>query len=242
MRDQIEVLDSLQSLDMELSKIEAELDEYPKKISAFEEELKESREGLESLKGERQELIKKKSAIELELAQNEETIKKSEEKLFEIKTHKEYEALQKEIAETKRMNSDLEDNLLDQMEKTEKIESEISTIERELEGKESEYKEKITGYKEKLEELKTAHGPLVERKEEIASKVSPDIMPIYEKLKKRNGNVLALAKNEICTGCHMNIPPQLFNEVLTLSKIIQCPNCQKILYTEEEVNSEAQAG
>lgn len=242
MRDQIEVLDTLQNVDMELSKIEAELDEYPKKISAFEEELKESREGLKNLKGERQELIKKKSAIELELAQNEETIKKSEEKLFEIKTHKEYEALQKEIAETKRMNSDLEDNLLDQMEKTEKIESEISTIEQELEGKESEYKEKITGYREKLEELKTAHGPLAEKKEEIASKVSPDIMPIYEKLKKRNGNVLALAKNEICTGCHMNIPPQLFNEVLTLSKIIQCPNCQKILYTEEEVNSEAQAG
>jgi len=242
MRDQIEVLDSLQSVDMELSKVEAELDEYPKKISAFEEELKESREGLENLKGERQELIKNKSAIELEIAQNEETIKKSEEKLFEIKTHKEYEALQKEIAETKRMNADLEDNLLDDMEKIEKIESEISTIEQELEGKESEYKEKIAGYKEKLEELQTAHGPLIEKKEEIVSKVSPDIMPIYEKLKKRNGTVLALAKNEICTGCHMNIPPQLFNEVLTLSKIIQCPNCQKILYTEEEVKSEAQAG
>ena len=242
MRDQIEVLDTLQHIDMELSKIEADLNEYPKKISAFEEELKESRERLENLKSEREELVKKKSGMELEITHNEEMVKKSEEKLFEIKTHKEYEALQKEIAETKRMNSDLEDGLLDEMEKIEKIESEILRREEELASKESEYQEKIAGYREKLEELQTAYEPMKEKKEEIASKVSPDIMPIYEKLKKRNGTVLALAKDEVCTGCHMNIPPQLFNEVLTLSRIIQCPNCLKILYCEEELNSEAQAG
>ncbi len=241
MRDQIEVLDTLQHIDMELNKIEADLNEYPKKISAFEEELKNLIENLENLKNECDEFTKNKSAIERDITKNEEMIKKSEEKLFEIKTHKEYEALQKEIAETKRMNSDLEDRLLDEMEKIEKIETEIFHGEEELATKESEYQEKIAVLREKLDELKSAYGPMSEEKEEIVSKVSPDILPIYEKLSKRNGTILALVKNEVCTGCHMNIPPQLFNEVLTLSRIIQCPNCQKILYVEEELNSEAEA-
>ncbi len=242
MREQIEVLDTLQRIDMELSELEENLNKYPKKISAFEEELQTSREKLEHLNNEKEELSKTRSRIEQEITHNEEMIKKSEEKLFEIKTHKEYEALQKEIADTKRMNSELEDSLLDEMEKIEKIESEISEIDEELKNKEAEYQEKITGYKEKLEELRTLYYPKKEEKEKIVSKIDPDILPIYEKLRKRNGTILALAKNEVCTGCHMNIPPQLFNEVLTLSRIIQCPNCQKILYCEEELNSEAKTG
>ena len=242
MRDQIEVLDMLQHIDTELSELEENIEEYPKKISAYEQELETYREILDSLNNEKQEFLKNKSRMELEIAENEEMIKKYEGKLFEIKTHKEYEALQKEIAERKKMNSVLEDQLLEDMEKTENIESQISANEEELTSKKTEYEEKISGFKEKLEELKTLYGPKREEKEKIVSKIDPDILPIYEKIKKRNGEVLALAKNEACTGCHMNIPPQLFNEVLTLSRIIQCPSCTKILYCEEDLNSEAKTG
>ena len=49
------------------------------------------------------------------------------------------------------------------------------------------------------------------------------------KLKKENGLAIAKVRNEVCTGCNMNIPPQLYNEVLKLNRLIQCPNCKKIL-------------
>jgi len=45
MRDQIEVLDSLQSVDMELSKVEAELDEYPKKSQLSKKSLRNQEKG-----------------------------------------------------------------------------------------------------------------------------------------------------------------------------------------------------
>ncbi len=242
MREQISVLEVLQQIDMELSELEVHLTEYPKKISAFEQELQSSKESLININNKREELLKVKSELENELNLNEENIKKSEERLFEIKTHKEYQALQKEITETKRMNLDLEEKLLDEMEKIEQLEAQIAEKNEELTNKETDYQVKISDYKEKLEEIKVVYEPKVEEKEKIVQTINPEILPLYEKIKTRNGEVLAVARNEICTGCNMNIPAQLFNEILTLSRIIQCPSCQKILYCKEESSSEAETG
>lgn len=242
MREQISVLEVLQQIDMELNELEVHLTEYPKKISAFEQELQSSKESLININNKREELLKVKSELENELNLNEENIKKSEERLFEIKTHKEYQALQKEITETKRMNLDIEEKLLDEMEKIEQLEAQIAEKNEELTNKETDYQVKISDYKEKLEEIKIVYKPKMEEKEKIIQTISPEILPLYEKIKTRNGEVLAVAKNEICTGCNMNIPAQLFNEILTLSRIIQCPNCKKILYCEEESSSEAETG
>jgi hypothetical protein len=242
MRDQILVLDTLQRIDMELSQLEKNLREYPEKISDYESEIEVSRNKLENSKKIKQEILVNKSGIELEILQNEDLIKTADQKLFEIKTHKEYEALQKQIADTKRKNSALEDNLLEQMVKLEGLESRISKEEEELLNRENEYTDKIAGFKEKIEELKILYPPKIEEKVKIASGLTPDILSIYERVKKRNGFVLAVARNEVCMGCYMHIPAQLFNEVLTLSRLIQCPSCQKFLYCEEEPKSEAKTG
>ena len=242
MKDQIVVIDELQRIDTELGELEVHLKEYPEQISAFEHELESSRTTLSELKSQLEQLTENKTALENELSTNQETIKKSEEKLFDIKTHKEYAALQKEISDTKRMNSELEEKLIEEMENIEQIEASITEKEQTLSSKEEEYKGKIEEIKEKLAEIEMEYEPKKAEKETIAAKISPEILPVYEQIKKKNGTVLALAKNEICTSCYMNIPAQLFNEVLTLSRIIQCPNCKRILYTEEEKQSEAQTG
>ncbi|GJM16790.1 MAG: hypothetical protein DHS20C13_21170 [Thermodesulfobacteriota bacterium] len=243
MREQILVLEALQQIDLELSELEIHLIEYPNKISNLEEEIKSSKETIQNLTDQKEDLDKTREEIENEISQNEESIKKSEEKLFEIKTHKEYQALQKEIAETKKMNSDHEEKLLDEMEKIETLEKEIAEKSEKLASMESGNQEKIAEYKLELEDIKVAYEPKKKQKEEAIQKLDPEIFPLYEKIfKKNNGEVLAIAKNEVCTGCYMNVPAQLFNEILTFTRIIQCPSCQKILYCEEEEKSEAQTG
>jgi hypothetical protein len=242
MREQIMVLEALQKIDSELSELEVHLKEYPDKISTLEHEIKSSQEIIQNLTIRKEQAVKIRTEIENEISQNQQSIKKSEGKLFEIKTHKEYQALQKEISETKRHNSELEEKLLDEMETIEKIEKEISEKSEKLAGIESENQEKIGEYTLELEEIKSAYEPKVKEKEDTIQKLDPEILPLYEKILKKNGEVIAIAKNEVCTGCYMNIPAQLFNEILTLTRIIQCPSCQKILYCEDESNSEAKTG
>jgi len=41
-------------------------------------------------------------------------------------------------------------------------------------------------------------------------------------------------KNGTCLGCFMNIPPQLFIEVMKNSRLITCPSCNRIFFYNEE--------
>ncbi|HFB84009.1 MAG TPA: hypothetical protein ENJ72_04385, partial [Thermodesulfatator sp.] len=37
----------------------------------------------------------------------------------------------------------------------------------------------------------------------------------------------------ICEGCHMNIPPQLYNELMRDNRLMECPLCQRIIYHKD---------
>ncbi|MFQ5787424.1 MAG: zinc ribbon domain-containing protein [Thermodesulfobacteriota bacterium] len=240
MRDQIAALGTLQQVDLELKIIEEKLEKYPKEIYRYQEELENSKKSIADAKEELEQMKINKNEMEQQLEQNTDTIKKGEKRLFEIKTYKEYEALQKEISESKLANSSLEEQILQAMEVIENLENHINEKEHELSEKEKESEQAINDYETKISELKQTQESKTREKEKVLSLIKPEILPIYEKIKARNGIAIAPARNEICTGCNMNIPPQLFNEVLTLTRMIQCPNCGRILYCEESMSGELQ--
>lgn len=233
MRNQIAVLETLQQLDLELGELEDNLEKYPQEISRYEEGLKSIKQSISKAREELNGRKKKKMEKELELAENKDKIKKLEGRLFEIKTYREYEALQKEVAEAKKLTAEIEEEILKEMEAVEDQEVLLREKENELAEKEKEYEQVISGYNGIISELKGVYETKKQEKKRVTSIVNPEILSMYERIRMRNGVALAPARNEICTGCNMNIPPQLFNEVLTSSRMIQCPNCHRILYCEE---------
>ncbi len=236
MRDQITALESLQHLDLELRELKETLEKYPNEISRIKEELDRVNESIEKGKRGLEEVRRKKQESEHRLSQNQDGIKKAEQRLFEIKTYKEYEALQKEIGETKRVILELEEQILKDMEEVENLEALVNEKELELSQKQQDYEKVISDYTPKIDELKGTYEIKHEEKLKIASLLSREVLSMYERVSRKNGVALAPARNEVCTGCNMNIPPQLFNEVLTLSRMIQCPNCHRILYCEESIS------
>ncbi len=34
----------------------------------------------------------------------------------------------------------------------------------------------------------------------------------------------------VCQGCHMNIPPQMYNELQREDSLKMCPSCERIIY------------
>lgn len=233
MKEQLAALEKLQQIDTELSGMEVDLKKYPEQIALLENELAKDKDKITEHKNQLQVLQTNKTQLENTLEENNRHIKSTEDRLFEIKTHKEYVALQKEIAETKKSNSDIEDNVLNEMEQVEHLQEQITTLEQEYARKEEEYSAKIDEYTQKLEELKTTYAPIKEKKDKQSSEITKELLVRYERIRSKNGLAMALAVDEKCTGCHLNIPAQLFNEVLKLTKIIQCPNCKRILYTQE---------
>ncbi len=233
MKEQLAALEKLQQIDSELSGMEINLNKYPKEISLLENELTKDKENIVELQQQLQTLQSSRDQLEKTLEQNNQSIKSTEDRLFEIKTHKEYVALQKEISESKKSNSEIEENILNEMEQIEQIEEKISKLEDDYKEKEEKYSITINEHKKKLDELQSEYNPVKEKKEKQSSGIKEEFLVRYERVRSKNGLAMALAVDEKCTGCHMNIPAQLFNEVLKLSRMIQCPNCKRILYTQE---------
>ena len=68
-----------------------------------------------------------------------------------------------------------------------------------------------------------------------------EFLSLYQKIKqKRAEPIVVPVEDSCCQGCHVNIPPQLFNEVKKCKTIIKCPHCSRILYWKK--NHEAVSG
>jgi len=65
--------------------------------------------------------------------------------------------------------------------------------------------------------------------------VDGDLRRRYEMIFSRRGGVAVVAvRGGTCQGCHMNVPPQLFNLIQRNEQLILCPNCQRMLFWQPE--------
>lgn len=239
MKTHLRALGELQQLDLKLKKMEETLTLYPEQITQYNRELEELRQSVLSLKEQLSQQTKEKVSLERRLAESSEAIRKAEERLFVIKTHKEFMALEKEIAEAKKTRSEIEDEILRSIEAIEKLQSEIDELDGKLKTKETEYGERIKSLTEELESIRATYEATREERKKVASSIRPEFLAIYNRVRGRNGRGIVEARGQVCQGCFMNIPPQLYNEVVMNSKLIQCPHCQRILYYDAEKENTA---
>ena len=231
MQEHIESLQKLQIVDLRIRELTEGLTRYPNEINNLKKDLLEKEESIKLKETNLAELKTQRDDLESSLRSNQESIKKSEERLFAIKTHREYEALQKEITDTRKENLEMEDRTILVMTEIEEIEAALAEEKENYAALKEQYAQQIAEKEKKIEELEISREPAEKEKNEIVSKIDSKILPLYEKIFRRNGRALALAENEKCTSCNINIPPQLYNEILKRTKLVQCPSCKKILYT-----------
>ena len=231
MQENIESLQKLQIVDLRIRELTEGLTRYPNEINDLKKDLLEKEESINLKETSLSELKTQRDGLESSLRSNQESIKNSEARLFAIKTHREYEALQKEITDTRKENFEMEDQTISVMTEIEETETALVKEKETYATLKEQYAQQIVEKEKKIEELEISRKPAEKEKSEIVSKIDPKILPLYEKIFKKNGRALALAQNEKCTSCNINIPPQLYNEILKRIQLVQCPNCKKILYT-----------
>ena len=231
MSAQIEILASLQTVDREIKQHHGKKQDLMGELQAKEQEIQSKK----------REIVKLSSALaETEkLRQEKDRVFQDEGKkatdrrmrMNRIKNSKELMALQREIDLIKQGNSEREDELIKLMEETDRANSEIKGKEEELaklqaewEREQKELRSQITGIDQAVSEAAT-------RRKTIAAQVAGDLISRYELIfSRRGGTAVVEVTGGICQGCHMNIPPQLWNEIIRSEKVHLCPSCQRILF------------
>ena len=231
----LQMLLSLQQLDDKLSAIGQKKREIPERIQAMEQTFCEEKKQLEEHRQRLKEASLRQRNLEKQLQENAEERKNKQKRLLEVKTNEEYKALLKEIEYAKQADSETEDAILVLFE-------EIDSLEKALQEKEKsprEDEEKLVEEKQRLEreipEIDKEFQFLQHERKTVCAELDPDVLTDYEKLRaRRAGQAVVTVREEVCPGCHMQVPPQTINEVLQTGEIRHCQYCLRILYCELE--------
>jgi len=234
-QERIKLLVQLQQTDTRMLEKRRFIDKVPLRISEVDEPFKKAKAEWEKMKQKAETVAKKKKDREKALEDAQEKIKKMRARTADIKNNKEYQAHLKEIESSEKEIATIEEQILQimtEIDATQKEQQEFGdNVKRE--------EEKIQGFKKELEadvaRLEQELGQMKGARVGLVDLIDADTYNTYLRL-LRNGNGLAVARAEdnICLGCDMNIPPQLSLEIKKGTELVQCPQCHRILYCEDD--------
>jgi predicted nucleic acid-binding Zn-ribbon protein len=230
-RAQIETLNKLQTVEDKLHRLKLELNQVDANLADLDAKLADSQGEVTGLSEELEASRKAYRQGELDIKANQETITKSDAKLRQVKTNKEYQATLREIDELKRKNSALEDDLLGLLDKIESAEKDLAEREGRAHQRKNEILAEQKTIREEADEKKRLMTGLAAERDDIVGTLPNTIMRQVEDVKNHVGRpIIASVSAAICNGCNMNIPPQLYNELQRCDSIKRCPMCQRIIY------------
>ena len=233
MRDQLELLWEIQKIDLDLKHIKEERERYPKEIKRLDDKRNIEKEKIQKEKEKIEVLEKERRQKEGRLNLEQEKIKRTEGRMSEVKTNKEYQAILSEIEAIKEASSREEEEILGVLDEIDELKKDLSKREREV----AVILEKIEAEKKMIQERMVQDDEVwkkqIERREALSKQLESKLHKLYNTLKeKRQGVGVVSVKHETCQGCFVNIPPQMFIEVQKNNALIRCPNCNRILYWE----------
>jgi len=232
--EQIKVLVELQDLDTQILKLDGDLSAIPEKIGQMETEFKEKSAHLKKLEEALKVIQVKRKEREGDLEAKENTIKKYQSQLYQLKTNKEYSAMQEEIARVRADSSIIEEDILKFFDQIDAENKEIAAEKdflKKQEGVLSEEKKKLN---EEAGRIKIELDKYRKQRAELAAKVESTLLAKYERiLNSKDGLAVVKISQDSCQGCFRIMPPQVINEVKIKKDIVFCENCTRILYVED---------
>ena len=231
-------LKELQSILVEKYNIEAKKSEAPKQLDAQKELLSRLKKTYITKSGEYDSIKDKVAKIKFELDEAIKSRESGEQGMDNITTHREYEALEKQVNEAKAREADLrkdlqkEEKTLAELKEDLKLqEDSISSQENEVNQTESSLNNLLTDYENTLNELST-------KEKDLSKDLPSEILFKFQRIIQRNTEGIVSVKDNICNGCNMILPAQFANEVRDGDKILFCPYCSRILFYQESDDSE----
>lgn len=234
LKKQLIGLVKLQELDSEIYALENEKAAKPQEIAALSVSFEEKKQGLAELEKKSLEIQKQHKEKELELAVNAETVKKLHGQLYSLKTNKEFQAMQQQIADNKADGSVIEEKILISLEESDKIKACIEEENLRLKNEEKIFSEQKKKIESRLKEIADRLSQLGAWRKQVIPEIDPKMLHDYERiLRSRDGLAIAAVKDNSCGGCHMLLPPQVINLIRMYEHIITCEMCNRILYISE---------
>jgi predicted nucleic acid-binding Zn-ribbon protein len=235
MREQIKTLVALQRIESESAALSADMAAVPGRLAILDAELKGFQADISARESAFEEQKKKYRSQELEVQNIQSAIRSSQAKLTAVKTNKEYQALLKEIEERKVKSSALEDDMLDFLEHMDQTEDEIAAQRSVCRQQAADIESRKSDLRMEAEQKRLRLEALRRERKQITARLDPALLKQFSHVMAAHPDRVAVASvtHGVCSGCNMNIPPQMYNELQKCDSIRLCPSCERIIYWVE---------
>ena len=235
MSEQLLLLIELQKDDLTAGRINIKKRELPEKLMKLDDAFQAFSTSLEEEKKNLDEFHKRHREKESKLKSSQENLKKTKDRLLEVKTNKEYQAILKEIETIEKKKSDTEDEIIVCLDEVDHREKTLREKEEEFRGYRLRYETQKRKMEEDIANLDAELVAAQQKIREIRKQLPEYILKKYEMIKGlNNGLAVVSVWKEVCNGCHMNIPPQLYNDLQRSTDVLSCPHCSRIMYWDNQ--------
>ena len=235
-QDIFEKLKKLQTILVKKYDLEKKKEEAPKQLGSQEELLARMKKEYIEKNNEYEEVKSKVAQLKFDLDEAVKSREKGEKGMDDIQTHREYEALEKQISEATEKETEVrkdlqkEEKLLEEIKDTLKINEEmINSQESDLAASKENLNKELQKYDSELNSLK-------KDEDKITPDLDQEILFKFQRIIQRNSEGIVAVRNRVCTGCNMILPAQFANIVREGDNINFCPYCSRILFYEDTGN------
>ncbi len=231
MHPDLQRLIQLQELDLAAERQRRRIADIPQLQAGLDARLAERTAAVDAVKARSSACQAARREVEKDLAALTSRLSKFKNQLMEVKTNKEYQAMQKEMAVAEHEISELETKLLERMEEADALALELKAAESALKAEQSDVAREREALEQERVSLARELQRTTEARAELAQQVSKEALATFERIAQgRKGVAMAEARDGLCTVCHVRLRPQVFNDARRNDGIIQCESCSRILY------------
>lgn len=159
-------------------------------------------------------------------------ISREEARLYsgKISNPKELKGIEDEVKALKSHRDTDETELLEIIEAVDELQAEQTKLTEQLQAARAEADQAQTDYERVSGDIERQLRQDGSRREDILTTVTPDELKLYDRLRhEKQGLAVARLDGSTCDGCHMQLPAQELDRIVTEENIWRCPHCRRIL-------------
>jgi len=227
----LETLHQLQQLDFGLREKRIEIEAHEAALVARREKIAQCKTELERFSETRKGLLSERALAERAVAERQDQLRERRQRINRVRNERELHMNEREVKDLGEEIGKSEEALLGIMEQVDQVETEIAARRKEIADLEDADHLQIADAQERVDGLKAELENAKESRDRLAGAIDDRFRRHYENVFSHRGGMAVVAVNGgSCGGCHMRVPSQTLNEIMTTGVIRVCASCQRILY------------
>jgi predicted nucleic acid-binding Zn-ribbon protein len=232
MSPDLDRLIKLQHLETTIAEARAAIAAHPQRLADADARLNTAQHAVDAAKEQLKANHDARRALEKDVSVYQGRLTKFKDQLMEVKTNREYQAMQHEIATAQSDLGAVEEKVLERMVEADVIAADVKTAETALAAQQKAVEAEKKEHAQDLAAEETSLAHATEARAALVKDIEPRLMALFEQVARvRKGVAISTATRDgLCALCHVRLRPSVFQQVRHNDTIIQCESCHRVLY------------